>query len=106
MLFRSLEARDVPHTGAIDRGFMDSIYFRDPLGQRIELASYKFEPPDGCTHAQVLFEAHLLRTERGDHHIADVHVADAIERLSARTRATLSADSGPKKAYVKPVEEA
>ncbi len=101
-----LEARDVPHTGAIDRGFMDSIYFRDPLGQRIELASYKFEPPDGCTHAQVLFEAHLLRTERGDHHIADVHVADAIERLSARTRATLSADSGPKKAYVKPVEEA
>ena len=29
-----LEARGVPHTGAIDRGFMDSIYFRDPLGQR------------------------------------------------------------------------
>ncbi len=101
-----LEARGVPHTGAIDRGFMDSIYFRDPLGQRIELASYKFEPPDGCAHAQVLFEAHLLRVERGDHHIAEVHVADALERLSARTRATLSAERRPKKAYVKPVEEA
>ena len=101
-----LEARGVPHTGAIDRGFMDSIYFRDPLGQRIELAAYKFEPPAGCTHAQVLLEAHSLRTTRGDHHIAEVHVADAIERLSARTRITLSTDTEPKKAYVLPVEEA
>ena len=101
-----LEARGVPHTGAIDRGFMDSIYFRDPLGQRIELAAYKFEPPAGCTHAKVLLEAHVLRTTRGDHHIAEVHVADAIERLSARTRTTLSTDTEPKKAYVLPVEEA
>ena len=47
-----------------------------------------------------------LRTTRGDHHIAEVHVADAIERLSARTRTTLSTDTEPKKAYVLPVEEA
>ena len=28
---------------------MDSIYFTDPLGQLIELASYRFEPPAGFT---------------------------------------------------------
>ena len=26
---------------------MDSIYFKDPLGLTIELASYRFEPPHG-----------------------------------------------------------
>ena len=35
------------NTGIKDRGFMDSIYFRDPLGLLIELASYKFDPPFG-----------------------------------------------------------
>ena len=37
---------------------MDSIYFEDPLGLLIELASYRFEPPFGYTHADVLLEAH------------------------------------------------
>ena len=37
---------------------MDSIYFKDPLGLLIELASYRFEPPAGHTHADVLLEAH------------------------------------------------
>ena len=40
---------------------MDSIYFEDPLGLLIELASYRFEPPVGFTHADVLLEAHKLR---------------------------------------------
>ena len=48
---------------------MDSIYFEDPLGLLIELASYRFEPPAGFTHAEVLLEAHKLRVERDDHHI-------------------------------------
>jgi catechol 2,3-dioxygenase-like lactoylglutathione lyase family enzyme len=101
-----LEARGVPHTGAIDRGFMDSIYFRDPLGQRIELACYKFEPPQGVAHAQVLIEAHRLRVENGAHHIQESHLADAITRLTARTQETLSEDRAAKHAYPKPVEEA
>ena len=58
---------------------MDSIYFTDPLGLLIELAAYRFEPPHGFTHAEVLLEAHRLRVERGDHNIAQVHLADAIE---------------------------
>ena len=33
---------------------MDSIYFREPLGLLVELASYKFDPPIGFTHANVL----------------------------------------------------
>ena len=44
--------------GVKDRGFMDSIYFEDPLGLLIELASYRFEPPEHFTHAEVLLEAH------------------------------------------------
>ena len=43
--------------------------------------------PSGYTHADVLLEAHKLRVERGDHNIAEVHVADAIEALVLRTRA-------------------
>jgi len=48
---------------------MDSIYFTDPLGLLIELAAYRFEPPLGCTHTEVLLEAHKLRVARGDHNI-------------------------------------
>ena len=90
-----LDARGIRHSGVKDRGFMDSIYFDDPLGLTIELASYRFEPPFGHTHADVLLEAHKLRTARGDHHIAEVHVADAIEALVLRTRASLSDDRAP-----------
>ena len=91
-------ARD-PHSGVKDRGFMDSIYFDDPLGLLIELASYRFEPPFGYTHADVLLEAHRLRVERGDYNIAEVHLADAIEALVTRSRASLSDDRSPKNPY-------
>jgi catechol 2,3-dioxygenase-like lactoylglutathione lyase family enzyme len=94
-----LDERGIRHSGVKDRGFMDSIYFEDPLGLLIELASYRFEPPSGVSHADVLVEAHRLRTERGDHHIDRVHVADAIETLAARTRASLSDDRSPKDPY-------
>jgi catechol 2,3-dioxygenase-like lactoylglutathione lyase family enzyme len=85
-----LGERGIEHSGIKDRGFMDSIYFEDPLGLLIELASYRFEPPAGCTHADVLLEAHKIRVERGDYNIAPVHLADAIEALAARTRESLS----------------
>jgi glyoxalase family protein len=78
---------------------MDSIYFRDPLGQLIELASYKFEPPIGVTHAEVLLEAHLLRVKQGDYNITDAHLADAIERLTQRTTRSLSDDRSAKDPY-------
>ena len=85
-----LEARGIENTGPKDRGFMDSIYFNDPLGLTIELASCRFEPPEGCRHADVMIEAHRIRVERGDHHIDREHLADAIERLVERTQQTLS----------------
>jgi hypothetical protein len=78
---------------------MDSIYFRDPLGLLIELASYRFEPPAGHSHADVLLEAHLIRTEREDYNIAPIHLADAIERLVARSQRSLSADREPRDPY-------
>ena len=87
-----LDERSIKHSGVKDRGFMDSIYFTDPLGLLIELASYRFEPPAGHTHADVLLEAHRLRVERGDHNIVRVHVADAIEQLVLRSRESLSDD--------------
>jgi catechol 2,3-dioxygenase-like lactoylglutathione lyase family enzyme len=94
-----LDERGIKHTGVKDRGFMDSIYFEDPLGLTIELASYRFEPPFGCTHADVLLKAHRLRVERGEHHIAEVHLADAIEQLIAASRGSLSSDRSPKNPY-------
>ncbi|MDQ2095045.1 VOC family protein [Rhodalgimonas zhirmunskyi] len=89
-----LKARGIANSGVKDRGFMDSIYFKDPLGLLIELACYKFEPPVGCTHAQVMLEAHKTRVAAGDDHIMEVHLADAIETLVARTQGTLSDRSG------------
>src|SRR5215469_8209933 len=76
-----LDQRGIKHSGVKDRGFMDSIYFTDPLGLLIELASYRFDPPAGFTHAQVLLVAHRIRTERHDPNIAEIHLADAIEAL-------------------------
>ena len=66
-----------------DRGFMDSIYFQDANGLKIELACYKFETPDGFRAVDVLMIAQRLRVERGDHHINEEHLADAIEELMA-----------------------
>jgi catechol 2,3-dioxygenase-like lactoylglutathione lyase family enzyme len=94
-----LGERKIRNSGVKDRGFMDSIYFEDPLGLTIELASYRFEPPFGYTHADVLLEAHKLRVERGDHNIAELHLADAIEALVRRSRASLSTDRSPKDPY-------
>ena len=65
----------------------------------VELASYRFEPPAGLTHTDVLFEAHLLRVERGDPNIQEVHLADAIEILATRSRRSLSDDRSPKNPY-------
>jgi glyoxalase family protein len=87
-----LDARGMKHSGAKDRGFMDTIYFEDPLGLLVELASYRFEPPEGCRHADVMIEAHRIRVAQGDHHIDREHVADAIELLVARSQQSLSAD--------------
>jgi catechol 2,3-dioxygenase-like lactoylglutathione lyase family enzyme len=94
-----LDERGIRHSGVKDRGFMDSIYFDDPLGLLIELASYRFEPPFGFTHADVLLEAHTLRVERGDYNIDREHLADAIERLVERSRRSLSDDRSPKNPY-------
>jgi catechol 2,3-dioxygenase-like lactoylglutathione lyase family enzyme len=74
----------IKNTGPIDRGFMDSIYFRDPNGQLLEMACFKFFPPEGTTIADVLRTAHRLRLEKGDYNITDKHLADAITELSER----------------------
>ena len=94
-----LDERSIKHSGVKDRGFMDSIYFEDPLGLLIELSSYRFEPPFGYTHADVLLEAHKIREDRGDYNIAEGHLADAIETLVTRSRASLSDDRSPRNPY-------
>ena len=65
----------------------------------IELAAYRFQPPIGCSHTNVLIEAHRLRTARGDHHIGQVHIADAIEILCQNRQQSLSEDRSPKNPY-------
>ena len=78
---------------------MASIYFTDPLGLLIELASYRFEPPAGHTHADVLRAAHRIRVKRGDYNIDRIQRADAIEALVLRSRPSLSAQRTPKDPY-------
>jgi catechol 2,3-dioxygenase-like lactoylglutathione lyase family enzyme len=94
-----LDESGISRSGVKDRGFMDSIYFADPLGLLIELASYRFEPPFGFTHSDVLLEAHNVRVARRDYNIAEVHVADAIEQRVKRSRSSRSDDGSPKDPY-------
>ncbi|MDF1608211.1 VOC family protein [Hoeflea sp. YIM 152468] len=94
-----LDERGIKHSGVKDRGFMDSIYFTDPLGFLVELAAYRFEPPAGASHADVLLEAHRLRVARDDHNITELHLADAIETIVRRSQQSLSEDRSPKAAY-------
>ena len=78
---------------------MDSIYFKDPMGLLIELASYRFEPPEGTRHADVMIEAHRIRVERGDYNIQEEHLADAIELLIERRHQSLSGDRTARNPY-------
>jgi hypothetical protein len=78
-----------------DRGFMDSIYLHDPNGLKIELACYKFETPEGFRAADVLSRAYSLRVERGDHHITEEHLADAIELLLANRHRLAASEEAP-----------
>ena len=71
-------------SGIKDRGFMDSLYFRDPMGLLVELASYKFDPPQGKTHGDVLSLAHKFRLERAGLAMETAAIADAIAALSKR----------------------
>lgn len=91
-----LKERGVKYYGPKDRGFMDSIYFEDPCGLLIELACYKFSPPEGATHADVMIRAHMKRVAAGDHHIMEVHLADAIEALVKERADSLSMDRAAK----------
>ena len=96
-----LGARGIENTGVRDRHIFDAIYFQDPLGLLIELSCYKFEPPTGFTHSDVLIEAHKLRVSRSDRAIKEIHLADAIEALVERSRPSLSEDRGPKDPYAR-----
>ena len=49
-----------------------------------------------------MLEAHKLRVERGDHHIAQAHLADAIEAMVRRSRESLSDDRSPRDPYSHP----
>jgi len=83
---KNLKQARFSSSGEIDRGFMDSIYFRDPLGQLMELACYKFTPPRGFTHADVLAQAHKLRVDAGDYNITIKHLNQATSVLLGTDR--------------------
>jgi len=94
-----LAARGIGHSGEKDRGFMHSIYFKDPLGLLIELACYTFIPPRGSSHAEVMMEAHKLRLAAGAHAIEREHLADAGVLIVERSQGSLSSDRGAKKSF-------
>lgn len=77
-----LTARGIPFE-AYDRGFMDSLYLRDPNGFKIELACYKFHAPAGIRDVDILRAADTIRRKAGAYNITEEHLADAIEQLMA-----------------------
>jgi len=79
-----LKNAGIPNTGIRDRGFMDSLYFRDPLGLLIELASYNFDPPIGTSHAEVLALAYSHREARNAINTEVADVASAIAEIRQR----------------------
>lgn len=87
-----LEELGFPNTGRVDRGFMDSLYFRDPNGLLLEFATYTFQPPPGVSRRAVFELAHRLRVERGDYAIGQEHLNEAIARLQA---APVGAEASP-----------
>jgi len=60
---------------------MDSLYFRDPNGLLLELATYTFEPPPGVSRRAVFELAHKLRVEQGAYAIGHEHLQEAIAQL-------------------------
>ncbi len=84
---KRLEERGIPFK-AFDRGFMDSIYFSDPNGLRLELACYKFVAPEGIRETDILRRANAIRLKLQAHHITDEHVAGAIEELMSERDAS------------------
>ena len=98
-----LEARGIDNSGVKDRGFMNSIYFKDPLGLLIEIACYTFIPPRGSNHAEVMLEAHKLRVARGDRAIGREHLADASVLIVERGHGSLSNDRTSKNPYRRPM---
>ena len=89
-----LDARGIGNSGIKDRGFMHSIYFKDPLGLLIELACYTFIPPRGSSHAEVMLEAHKLRVAAGADAIGREHLADAAVLIVERSQGSLSRAGG------------
>jgi catechol 2,3-dioxygenase-like lactoylglutathione lyase family enzyme len=73
-----LETAGYPNTGRINRGFMDSLYFRDPNGFQLELACYKFAPTGGRTVAEILRAAHEVRVRQGDGNITEKHLEQVL----------------------------
>jgi catechol 2,3-dioxygenase-like lactoylglutathione lyase family enzyme len=78
-----LQEQGFPNTGRIDRGFMDSLYFRDPNGLLIELAVYTFTPSPDRTRVETLAAAHAIRVERGAYAIEQEDLRAANEQLQA-----------------------
>ena len=64
--------------------YAQEVNLPDPNGQLLEMACFKFEPPQGSTVADVLFTAHRIRVEAGEYAIENSHLADAIAELTER----------------------
>ena len=62
---------------------MKSIYFRDPLCLLIELAYYTFVVPEGSRVADIMIRAHRIRVRKGAYNIQQLHIAMAIEEVTA-----------------------
>src|SRR5579885_1336192 len=79
-----LNERGIWNTGNIDRGFMDSIYFRDPNGPLLEMACYKIVPPEVYIVVDGRVTSQRTLVAAGAYSIQDTPLADAIAELTRR----------------------
>ena len=98
---KRLDARGIKHTGVRDRHIFDAIYFEDPMGLLIELSCYKFNRRSAAPMPMCCSRRIICASRAAIGRSARSHLADAIEKLVARSTKSLSDDRTPKNPYLR-----
>ena len=99
-----LDERGIKHTGEIDRGIFYAIYFRDPLGQRVETLLLQIRSPCGLYSYPSFCTKLIISAWPKEHTTFKMPILPKpLKILVKRSQPSLSADREAKHAYPKPV---
>ena len=95
---RKLQSQGVHHITLVGADRQTSIdFWEGVLGMPFIFEQPNLDRP--TENPLLLLEAHKLRVVRGDYAIAPIHLTDAIELLTERSRESLSDDRSPRDPY-------